>query len=287
MQSDIFNVDSLYHKIMLSSNYLYAQATERYTRFGQLDRLNDDTTSQALQDIRYRQIFFLPANAQSLTNSPLYDPQVYAIRRLVDSRIDTVDRIDVLQLQASQRLQTLRGYGASEHVVDWMTLDLGVSIFPQPNRDNFGYLAGIMEYDWLWNVGDRTALFSNGWFEPGSGGPHAFNVGGMLGRPDATNLMLSYRQIDPLRSRAVIAAATYALSPKYLLNASTTWDFGVDIQSYNLGITRIGTDLQMTMSIGYNSVLRNFGFQFEITPNLIRSRFTPAGSPASTLASGR
>jgi hypothetical protein len=286
--SELFNLNSLYHKITLSSNYLYAQSSEHYNRFPQLDRLNDDATDQALRDIHYQQIFFNPANAAALTTSPLFDPQVYAIRRLIDSRIDTLDDINVMQLELSQRLQTRRGLGASEHVVDWMSLNVGVSLFPQPNRDNFGSVAGIIEYDWLWNIGDRTALFSNGWFDPESGGPRTFAVGGVIGRPDGTNFLLSYRQIDPLQSRSVIASMNYALSEKYYLTASTVWDFGVDVQTYSLGITRVGTDLQMTLSLGYNSVVKSFAFQFEIVPNLIRSRFSPPpGAPGSFLTAAR
>ena len=84
-----------------------------------------------------------------------------------------------------------------------------------------------MSYDWLWNIGDRTALFSDGWMDPISGGPRFFTAGAAYTRPDKTNFTLSYRQIDPLDSKAVIASITYPLSAKYAITGSTMYDFGV------------------------------------------------------------
>jgi hypothetical protein len=272
VQSDLFNLDGMYHKVTLTSNYLYAQSTERISRFPQTDRLNDDTTDQALRDIFYQQILINPSNAAFLTTSPLVNPQVYALQRLVDNRIDTLDRLDIVQLGVEQRLQTLRGFGASEHVVDWMSLNLGVSIFPEANRDNQGQTFGILEYDYVWNIGDRTALVSNGWFDPSSGGPRAWNFGGYLGKADGTNLYLGYRELDPLNSKAVVGTFTYAFSEKYKMTASTTWDFAANVQSYTLGITRIGTDIQITLDLNYNSITKTTGFQVEIIPNLLASK---------------
>src|SRR5207245_317540 len=132
---------------------------------------------------------------------------------------------EVVQLDWRQRLQTKRGFPGMEHVVDWMTLDLGMTVFPRPDRDNFGETIGIMQYDWTWNIGDSTSLVSNGWMDPISGGPRVFTVGGNLMRPDRTNLYLGYRQIDPLNSKAIIANITYALNAKYALVGSTIYDF--------------------------------------------------------------
>ena len=87
-----------------------------------------------------------------------------------------------------------------------MVLDLSASIFPQSNRDNFGRPIGLLQYDWFWNIGDRTSLFSAGWFEPEAGGPRFFTMGATISRPDKSSFTLSYRQIDPLNSRAVIGS---------------------------------------------------------------------------------
>ena len=127
------------------ANYLYARSTIPYTQLPQLDRLNDDATDQALRDIRpaAAALQLRPTRRFLTTLGPAFDPQLYAIRRLVDNRIDTLDDIDVLQLDLRQRWQTKRGYPAIEHIVDWMTLDLGVATSRDADRDNFGEPFGL------------------------------------------------------------------------------------------------------------------------------------------------
>jgi hypothetical protein len=281
VKSELMNLDGIYHKIVLSANYFAAWSSVPYGNLPQLDRLNDDVTDFTLRNMRILQPVFNPTNAVNLTTSPVFDPQMYAIRRLLDDRIDTRDSIEVLQLDLNQRWQTKRGFPGAEHVVDWMTLDLQGSLFPDTHRDNFGHYFGILQYDWNWNVGDRTALFSNGWLEPFANGPRVFVVGATFNRPDSTNFTLSYRQLDPLGSRAVIGSVTYPFSAKYALTASAVWDFGARIESVNVLVTRKGTDVLVGLGFSYNSILNTVGVQFEIIPNLLLSTMRPGATPLS------
>src|SRR5262249_42505807 len=159
---------------------------------------NDDVNDFSYRDMKPLQPQFNPANGLALATSPVYDPQVYAIRRLVDNRIDTLGDIQELQFDVRQRWQTKRGFPGQEHIVDWMTLALSATAFPAANRDNFGSTFAFLEYDWTWNIGDRTALTSSGWVDPETNGPRFFSFGAYLNRTDRTNLFLGYRQIDPL-----------------------------------------------------------------------------------------
>jgi hypothetical protein len=199
----------------------------------------------------------------------------------VDNRIDTLDDIEVLQLDLRQRLQTKRGYPGQQHIVDWMTLDLSASIFPHSNRDNFGDTLGFLEYDWLWNIGDRTALASTGWIDAVNQDAHEFTFGAFLNRPDRTNFYLGYRQIDPVQSKAVTAAVTYVFSPKYATTISSTYDFGTNQSlSNSLVLTRMGSDLQVSLGFTYNALQNNFGVVFEILPNLAANTAKRLGIPA-------
>jgi hypothetical protein len=272
VESDLLNLSGLYHKVVFSGNYYIADSNVRFTELPQLDRFNDDASDQALRDIRPRQFQLNPDNALFLTTSPLFDPQFYALRRLIDNRIDTLDRIHVLQLNMRQRWQTKRGFLGNQHVVDWMVLDMGMSIFPEDQRDNFGETLGILEYDWVWNIGDRTALVSNGWAETIDDGPRVFSAGVVLNRPDATNVYLGYRHLDPLDSRAVVASLSYAFSAKYAITLGTVWDFGIEQKNYSVMVTRIGTDLRFSLGFGYNSTTENFNLLLEIVPNLFRNK---------------
>lgn len=286
VHSELFNLDGIFHKITFTGNYFYAYSDTSLNLLPQLDRWNDDESDQALRDIRPRQPTFNPNNAYFLTTSNLFNPQYYALRRLIDNHVDTLDSIDVFQLGLRQRWQTKRGFPGNEHIIDWMTLDLRGSLFPQPNRDNFGSVVGILEYDWLWNIGDRTSLLSTGWFEPEGGGPRVVTIGANINRPDKTSFYLGYRHIDPLLSRAIIASVTFPFSAKYALTASTMYDLGIANNNINsFTITRLGTDLQLSLSVNYNALLNTFGVQFEIMPNLLPLVRGGGNNPNSMMSS--
>jgi hypothetical protein len=269
IQSDLFNLDGIFHKIALTGNYYVAYTNIQPGQLPQLDRLNDDASNQALNNIHPLQYTLNPSNSYFLTTSPLFNPQFFALQRLVDNQVDTLGSIDVFQANLTQRWQTKRGVAGDEHLVDWMTLDLGVAVFPQAERDNFNQAIGLLSYDWLWNIGDRTSVFSNGWMDPVSGGPHFWTFGAAYNRPDRTNFTVAYRQIDPLDSKAIIASITYPLSAKYAITGSTMYDFGVQNETTTIMLTRIGTDLRTSFGFSYNSILNNFSVVFEIVPNLI------------------
>jgi hypothetical protein len=279
VESELCNLNGLYHKIVVSGDFFYADTNEPYSRFAQFDRLNDHTTDQALRDLR----------TQVTPTSPVYDPQLYAIRRLVDNRLETLDTIEVLELDIRQRLQTKRGYPGAQHTVDWMTLDLSGSIFPDAKRDNFNEPFNFLEYTYVWNIGDRTAFESTGWIDPIKGGARVFTVGGFLNRPDRTNFYLGYRQIEStiaqIQSRAITASVSYVFSQKYAMTAGTTYDFSTNqALTSSLVFTRYGTDLQLSVGVTYNALTQNFGMLLEIIPNLIPPSHRPG--PVAALGQG-
>lgn len=268
--SEIFNLRGLYHKAAFGLNYFYARSDTRYTDLPLLDRLNDDAIDQSYRNMRpYQPLYTGGAAGTALATSPVFDPQLYAIRRLIDNRVDTLDQVQVAQVDLRQRLQTKRGFPGAEHVVDWMALDLSASFFPDKDRDNFGHTTSFLEYSGLWNVGDRTALSAAGWIEPYDGGSRYNTVGASLGRPDGTNFYTGYRQIDPLNSKAVTAALSYQLSRRYLVGLTSTYDFGTNTALSNtVNFVRVGTDLTVSLGFTYNAIVNNFGAQLIIVPNL-------------------
>jgi hypothetical protein len=286
VHSLLWNLDGINHKIVLSGNYYYVSATAPHTQFPELDRLNDDVNDYSLRWMTPFQQVYNPNNGLALQTLPVYNTQLYALRRLVDNRIDTLDTIQEFQLDLRQRWQTKRGFPGQEHIIDWMTLDLSATVFPAANRDNFGSTFGFFDYDWTWNIGDRTALTSSGWVDPADNGPRFFSFGAYLNRTDRTSLFLGYRQIDPLESKAVTAAISYVFSPKYAMTASSTYDFGTSqALSNSLVLTRMGSDVQVSLGLTYNALVNTFGVTFEIIPNLVGNRRMPGFSP--TMIGGR
>jgi hypothetical protein len=291
--SDLFNVRGIYHKAVLGTNYLYARSNVPYTQLPYLDRLNDDATDQAWRNIIPFEPQYIGGTAGLLLSqagnpASVYNPQQYAIRRGITNKVDTLDDLHVLQLDLRQRLQTKRGYPGLEHTVDVVTLGTSVSYFPD-TAANFGNPFAFAEYDFLWNIGDRTALLSNGWFEPYDEGSRYWNVGLALNRTDRTNFYVGFRHIDPLKVRAVTAAVGYQLSRRYYLNASTSYDFGTNLaQSNSVTLTRTGTDLTVSVGFTYNALVNNFGFQFLVAPNILAA-LSPgrlSGTPAINSMSG-
>jgi hypothetical protein len=287
VQSDWLNLNGINHKIVLSGNYYIAHSDTPFTRLPQLDRVNDDATDQALRDIKPLEPALVPGKGTVLATSPIYDPQLFAIRKLVDTRIDTLDSIEVLQADLRQRWQTKRGYPGNQHIVDWMTLDLSGSFFPNSNRDNFGHAFAFLQYDWVWNIGDRTALTSTGWIDPYDNGPRVFTIGAFWNR-ERNNVYIGYRDIDLLNSRNATASVTYIFSPKYAMTGTITYDFGNKIQANSLVLTRMGTDLQISVGINYNSTLNAVGATFEIIPNIVpENRRTPGMAALGSNVLGR
>ncbi len=272
VQSDLFNLQGINHKIVLSGNYFYADTNVPYTKLPQLDRLNDDATDEMLRDFLPQESIYNPnpSAGLALAVSKIFDPQLFAIRSLVDNRLESLDHIDVLQVDLRQRLQTKRGYPGAEHIVDWMVLDTSFSYFPEPSKDNFGKPFAFMEYDYLWNIGDRTSFESTGWYDPEHDGPRVWTVGAYFNRPDRTSYYIGYRQIDPIQSRAVTSSVSYNFSSKYSMTFSSTYDFGISQSLTNsLTFTRIGTDLQVTMGFTYNPLQNNFGAVVQIVPTMV------------------
>jgi hypothetical protein len=275
--SDLFDLNGIYHKVTLAGNYFAAYSDTPLSILPQLDRLNDDTTDQAIRDITPQQINLNSVNGLALSSSPIFNPQLYAIRRLVNWRTDTLDSIQVLQTDFRQRWQTKRGFPGQQHIVDWLTLDFSASIFPN-SADNFGENVAFLEYDLQWNVGDRTSFVSSGWFDPFNIGARYFNFGVNLNRTDRTSFFIGYRQTDPLLSKAVTTAVTYVFSPKYAITGSATYDFGIQQSlSNSLMFTRIGTDLTVSIGVTYNALVNNFGFTFMVVPNAIAQTANAGG----------
>src|SRR5262249_22110175 len=106
VQDELFNVNGIYHKITFSSNYFIAGSNEPFTRFAQFDRFNDDASDQAVRDIRISDpALYGISKGNFIATSNLFDPQFYAIRRLIQNRVDTLDDIQVLELDVLQRWQ--------------------------------------------------------------------------------------------------------------------------------------------------------------------------------------
>jgi len=287
-ESELFNVKGLYHKNVFSSNVYSAWSSTPLDLLPQLDRLNDDASEQSWRDYTpWHTVFPQTAGSkgEALTTSPIFDPRLYALRRLVDFRPDNLEGITVVQLDWSQRFQTKRGYPGLEHTVDFLRVDLSASYFPRANADNFGEQTAFFEAFMQWNVGDNTGIVASAWADPFATGTRYWTIGTYLSRDDRTNFYIGYRDLEPVNSKTVIASVNYVFSTKYSMTASTVFDFGTQASVTNSIIfTRTGTDLTFSVGVNYNNLVNNFGVNFNVYPNLFGNR-APGGAGVSQFRS--
>ena len=88
-------------------------------------------------------------------------------------------------------------------------------------------------------------------------------------RSDRTALSLEYREIDPLESNAINFSLSYVFSPKYAATANVAYDWGTGSQYNQVTVTRMGTDLQVSVGAYYDSVFKTFGVNFEVLPTIL------------------
>ena len=82
-----------------------------------------------------------------------------------------------------ERWQTKRGPAENPHIIDWIEFDTDFTIFPDPDRDNFGPSIGLWDYNFVWHVGDRLTLLSDGIFDFFDQGQKIMTMGMFLTRP--------------------------------------------------------------------------------------------------------
>ncbi|WP_406695407.1 hypothetical protein V5E97_30730 [Singulisphaera sp. Ch08] len=294
IESDLFNVHGLNHKVNFQVDYRNAYSNVNLNEIGVQDDL-DDNTYEFVR--RYFALFqyhggVLPAQ---------YDPRHLILRRGISPITGTTDvqgTIQTLQLNMHSRLQTKRGPEGRRRIMDFMTFDLSSTYFPYAQRDNFGKAFGQNSYNWQWFLGDRTSLVSYGWFEFFDIGgkpkiqasknlasdPFGLNVitsGISISRPPRGNIFIGYTILDSgqITTSALNPSVSYWMSPKWYGTFSTSYDFGNAIWlSSMFSFTRVGADYLTTIGLVVDPQRNNFSqLAIAISPRL---------SPGIRLGSG-
>jgi hypothetical protein len=196
--------------------------------------------------------------------------------------LEIADDLTVLRLGVRQRWQTKRGLPGRERTIDWVTLDIGGSIFPDADRDNFGEEIGLVNYNFRWHVGDRFTVLSDGFYDFFDDGLKFTSVGATLTKPQVGTLYAGVRRASgPIDSTVLAGSFTYRMSDKWLTTAGTAFDLGPtgDI-GQSLSVTRIGESFLVTLGATYDASRDNIGARVLIEPRFIASRRTNiAGEP--------
>ncbi|MBR5390645.1 MAG: hypothetical protein IK141_05040, partial [Clostridia bacterium] len=96
-----------------------------------------------------------------------FDERYYALREgllggaVTSPSTEIAGDLTQVRLDWLNRWQTKRGPVGNRHIIDWITLDTGVSLYPKKEQD-YGKFIGLVDYDARWHVGDRFSVLSSG-----------------------------------------------------------------------------------------------------------------------------
>ncbi len=268
VHSTLWNLNGLAHKIVWEAEFLFAEADKNLDEYPLYDFLDDD----AIEAFRNR---FQDDVFGGMTIPLKFDERYYALRYGMQSWVtgptEIADDLTLLKLGAKQRWQTKRGLPGQQRIIDWMTLDTGISLFPQADRDNFGAVGGLINYDWRWHLGDRLTLMSDGYADTFDDGLKILTIGSYISRPERGSLFVGLRSIEgPISSNILQTSVDYRMSPKWLASATSLVDFG---PAGNIGqivdLTRIGESFLVTLGAGLDASRGNLGFHFSVEPRFL------------------
>ncbi|MGL4513943.1 MAG: organic solvent tolerance protein OstA [Lacipirellulaceae bacterium] len=263
VRDPLFNLNGLAHKVVYDAEVSYTDSSQNYEDLPLYDPIEDN----ALEEIR-RRLFFTGIPAQQ-------DPRFYLIRSgqqgwVASPVTELVDDQRVARLGMRNRLQTKRGAPGQERVIDWLTLDTNVSLFPSPD-DNLGENVGLADYDLAWHLGDRLTFLSDGFVDLFDDGLRTFSAGVSVNRPARGNFYVGYRSIaGPFESDLVTGRFNYRLGPKWIASASAVVDFG---DGGNIGqafsLSHIGESLLFTLGANVDESKDNVGLSFLLEPRFL------------------
>ena len=214
-----------------------------------------------------------------------FDERLYAVRTgmagwVTAPSMEIADDLMLFRLGMHNRWQTKRGAPGSQRIVDWLTLDVNFSLFPKPDRDNFGEVLGLLEYDTRWQVGDRLALLSSGLFDFFQDGARIVNIGAFLDRPPRGGLYVGVRVLEgPIHNTVLATSYTYRMSPKWV----SAFGMSIDLRDQgNIGqhftVTRIGESFLVSAGFNFDASRGSWGAAVSFEPRFLpKTRLGQAG----------
>jgi hypothetical protein len=274
LQSQLFNVHGIAHKMVFETDISYARSSQPLQDFPLYDPVDDNDIEA------YRRWYpFNDFGVPPILLPQQFDERFYALRRGLGSWVaspstEIADDLFAARLGLRQRWQTKRGPAGNQRIVDWIVLNTDATIFPDPNRDNFGQVLGLVDYNFRWHVGDRTTLVSDGYFDFFENAPKYATVGAFLNRPPRGALYMGFHSLNgPITSNVLATSYSYRMSPKWISTFGTTYDL---YQARNIGqnfiLTRVGESFLFVLGFNVDTSKDNVGVTIAIQPRFFQGR---------------
>ena len=240
----------------------------------------DDTIESRLLDLhRVRHVIepevHLFSSAASVDATDLY---------IYDEDVDKVYDLTGASVGVRQRWQTKRGGPGRWRSVDFLTLDLFGNffanqpddVFLNPNRFRGDYYWSLPEAsiprnslnaNSTWRVSDSTAILTDGSYNLDESVLATASVGLAVRRDTRLSYYVGLRYIEPLEANLLTLAATYQISAKYTIGASSSFGVGEDDRVYAAGsIQRRFDRFTAVVSVYYDDVEDLGGLNLSIIP---------------------
>ncbi|MCH8922184.1 MAG: hypothetical protein IIA67_03415 [Planctomycetes bacterium] len=276
VNNPLFDLHGLAHKVTFELEASFSDANRNLSEFPLYDAIDDDS----IEDFRRRFSFdtFSPSPPIPLR----FDRRFYALRSglagwVTSPSTEIADDMALVRFGVHQRWQTKRGPAGARQTIDWITLDVDGTWFPNEDRDNFGESLGLVDYDFRWHVGDRLTLLSDGIFDFFSGGQSIFTIGGFLNRPENGSIYLGYRSLQgPINSRVLATSFIYRMSDHWIGSFGTAVDLGdVGNVGQHFAVTRLGESFNIRVGVNVDAGKDNVGVNLAIEPVFMkRSRLS-------------
>ena len=277
VNSDLLNVHGLAHKIIFDVEFSYSDANRDISQLTLYDPLNDDSIEAYMRQFVTTTFGWPSTIPPTVSQIPRrFDERYYALRTGLQNWVtspstEIADDLMVFRLGAKQRWQTKRGPPNCRQIIDWVTLDTNLSIFPEPGRDDYGQTFGLLDYDFNWHVGDRLTFVSDGIFDFFGDGQRIASVGGFLNRPPRGSLYAGFRLLDgPIQGKIVSLSYSYWMSPKWVSTFGTTIDLGNEGNlGQNFSITRVGESFLVSAGFNVDPSRDSVGVALAIEPRFL------------------
>ena len=268
-------VNGLAHKIDFDTEFSYARSNRNMEDLILYDSLDTWSIEDARR--RYWETYYGVYGRAGFPGDPAipkqFDPRYYALRsgmggRVTASNMEIADDMMLTRFGMTHRFQTKRGPVGKRRIIDWITVSTHFNYYPEA-RHNFGETIGLIDYDFLWNVGDRFAFFSSGIYDVFELGQNITRIGGTWQRPGRGRLTLAVDQLSGLIRQDVFQMNTqYYFNEKYSVSYSTAYDMASNWRNlgHNFTFIRTGESFRLLIGTTYQEATDKWGFSFGIEP---------------------
>jgi hypothetical protein len=203
---------------------------------------------------------------------------------IYEEDVDAIYDISATQFAVRQRWQTKRGGPGRWRSVDVFTLNLEANLFAnEPKESQFpprGFRGlffasnpeasvprDSLNADASWRISDNTIVLADAQQNLNENRLATAGIGLLVRRDERLTYFVGNRYIDELTSNITTVAFTYELSPKYLVAASQSYDFGLAQNvSSSIALIRQFDAFQIEVSLAHDSTSDETSFNFNLVP---------------------